>query len=274
MELLCPNCQKKLTVPEQYAGQLMRCPLCQGTFTVPAMPSTVAAEGAEPFGGLAPHKPETYGVASEPVAAAPALPPISAETPSAPSPPPPSTAAAQPAAPSAGYSRVCAMRFNPHVIQWLPIGLVVAFLLTFFPWTVAKANAWQLGFGTTIGGGLVEIKIPGHVLLVFFDLLSIFAALLAVASLLFTLKIIPYLPALKPFLPMRCLVVAAVAALAWFCLTLQCVMWLLGDGVIPLNVAGIVTWWLSTIAVVGAFIEFWLVQRGPGKPVPRMTLEW
>src|SRR5438105_269211 len=38
MNLLCPNCQKMLTVPEQYAGQLMKCPLCSGTFTVPALP--------------------------------------------------------------------------------------------------------------------------------------------------------------------------------------------------------------------------------------------
>src|SRR3989442_1506053 len=38
MNLLCPNCSKMLTVPEQYAGQLMKCPLCSGTFTVPALP--------------------------------------------------------------------------------------------------------------------------------------------------------------------------------------------------------------------------------------------
>ena len=35
MNLLCPNCQKPLSVPDQYAGQPMRCPLCNGTFTVP-----------------------------------------------------------------------------------------------------------------------------------------------------------------------------------------------------------------------------------------------
>ena len=40
MNLLCPNCQKPLTVAEQYAGQPMRCPLCAGTFTVPALPQT------------------------------------------------------------------------------------------------------------------------------------------------------------------------------------------------------------------------------------------
>src|SRR5271166_5273233 len=42
MNLLCPNCQKMLQVPEQYAGQLMKCPLCTGTFTVPALPQAPA----------------------------------------------------------------------------------------------------------------------------------------------------------------------------------------------------------------------------------------
>jgi len=274
MELLCPNCQKKLTVPEQYAGQLMRCPLCQGTFTVPAMPSTVAAETAEPFGGQPAPRAETYGVAHDPIAAAPSLPPISAETPSAPSTPPPSSAAALSATPSAGYSRVCAMRFNPQVIQWLPLGLVLAFVLTFFPWTPTKANAWRIGFGGSLEAAGLKIELPGHVLVILFDLLTILAAVLAVASLLFTLKIIPDVPALKPFLPMRSLVVGGTALLAWFFLTLQCVIWLFGDGIIPLNFWGMLTWWIYTIAVVAALIEFWLEQRGPGKPVPRMTMEW
>src|SRR5437773_12166780 len=38
MELLCPNCQQKLTVPEQYAGPLTKSPLCGGTFNTPALP--------------------------------------------------------------------------------------------------------------------------------------------------------------------------------------------------------------------------------------------
>jgi hypothetical protein len=39
MNLLCPLCQKMVSVPEQYAGQLTKCPLCGGTFTVPAPPA-------------------------------------------------------------------------------------------------------------------------------------------------------------------------------------------------------------------------------------------
>src|SRR5262249_49448655 len=56
MNLLCPNCGKMLTVPEQYAGQMMKCPLCMGTFTVPALPS---GAGVEPAGAQQPAPPPT-----------------------------------------------------------------------------------------------------------------------------------------------------------------------------------------------------------------------
>ena len=32
MNLLCPACQKMITVPDQYAGQTMKCPLCSQLF--------------------------------------------------------------------------------------------------------------------------------------------------------------------------------------------------------------------------------------------------
>src|SRR5215470_17975414 len=48
MNLLCPNCQKMLTVPEQFAGQLMKCPLCAGTFTVPGLPPASSPPPPDP----------------------------------------------------------------------------------------------------------------------------------------------------------------------------------------------------------------------------------
>ena len=89
MNLLCPNCGKMLTVPEQYAGQLMKCPLCSGTFTVPALPPS--------GGGLdAPAPPQpafSPGVGPRPVSAGPAgaarRAPVPAFQAAAPAPPPP-----------------------------------------------------------------------------------------------------------------------------------------------------------------------------------------
>jgi hypothetical protein len=48
MAFLCPSCQKMLTVPEQYAGQMMKCPLCGGTITVPAPPAGAPSIGPRP----------------------------------------------------------------------------------------------------------------------------------------------------------------------------------------------------------------------------------
>jgi hypothetical protein len=90
MNLLCPNCQKMLTVPEQYAGQLMKCPLCSGTFTVPALPGAPPVEPAPAFASPPPAPPPS----SSPVANAAGSPspeanaPVSSVSPGAPAPPP------------------------------------------------------------------------------------------------------------------------------------------------------------------------------------------
>jgi hypothetical protein len=281
MELLCPNCQKKLTVPEQYAGQMMRCPLCQGTFTVPALPSAVpAAESPEPFGSFVPPpspKAETYGVAAEPAVSAAPLPPISSETSSAASAASSHSAASapslSPASPSAGYSNVRACSFNPQVVPWVaPGGLVLAFILTWFIWiSEAGANAWNIAFGKQ-GASAPWDAIDS--LMIFFNILTIFAAVLAIASQLYSMKIIPPMPALKPIDTWRPLLVGALAALAWCFFSLKIAIWLFGHGYVPLNFWGILTWWVYTIAVAGAFLQFWLEQRGPNKPLPRFSMEW
>src|SRR5260370_29510960 len=49
MNLLCPNCQKMLSVAERYAVQLMKCPLCETPYTVPALPTMPAASSALPI---------------------------------------------------------------------------------------------------------------------------------------------------------------------------------------------------------------------------------
>ncbi len=280
MELLCPNCQKKLTVPEQYAGQLMRCPLCQGTFTVPTLATAAAAESPEAYSGLAqPPKAETYTVAAEPPTATPAS-AAAAEAPrttSAPVQPAAEASSAPPRTPSAGFTRVHTISVNPKVVPWLaPAGLVLVFILMFFPWVSfqvkdlldiasikASINAWGLGFSK-----------GGSAWFIFYDLLTLIAMLLAVAAVLFTMKVIPEAPALKPILPWRYLIVGCVAGLALIFVTLDYIIALFSGGFIPVNFWGILAWWLHLIAVLGAFLEFWLEQRGTAKPLPRATIEW
>jgi hypothetical protein len=42
MNLLCPHCQKMVTVPEEKAGESMNCPSCHEAFTVPSLPQAPA----------------------------------------------------------------------------------------------------------------------------------------------------------------------------------------------------------------------------------------
>src|SRR5262245_26948033 len=162
MNLLCPNCQRMLSVPEQYAGQLMKCPLCNGTFTVPALPQPLAGAAVGPpetVAAVAPGPPpggqatETLA-SSAPAAGPPAPPPDSyGVAPPAPLPvPPPASeritakpAAEKPAAaprpapppppPPGDYARTFTMWMSPRVVPWIiPGALALVVLLLFAPW--------------------------------------------------------------------------------------------------------------------------------------------
>jgi hypothetical protein len=137
MNLLCPNCQKMLTVPEQYAGQLMKCPLCNGTFTVPPVPSSFAAPPPPPPQQQAPAAPDIFAFKeplppSAPSQTAPTQPSGSVPTvpspgPSAPPPPPP--------LPPGEYTRKMSIWFSPKVLQFVPpVMLFVVFVCLWLPW--------------------------------------------------------------------------------------------------------------------------------------------
>jgi hypothetical protein len=257
MNLLCPNCQKLVTVPEQSAGQTMQCPMCSGTFTVPGLPH----EGPEPLAYAPPPATETYGVRQEPAAAA--APAHLAEAPApeshfAPAAPPPS-------GPST-FSRGFALELNPHVVPWLaPVGMLVVFLLTFFPW-IGPINAWEWGFSSKVSSGS---------LLSLYDISIILAMLLAIASLLIHLKVIPEVPALQAFERSRNLIVGAASGLAFLLLFIH----LLGPvfeewQVYPLKMWAVFAFWSHLIAVIGAFLEYWLDRRGPDRPLPGIAIRW
>jgi hypothetical protein len=172
-----------LTVPEQYAGQLMKCPLCESTFTVPSLPGTASPFAAESAAGPPPApppasepEPDVYSIRHEPepeppppaVSTAPApepgdITPDLADTtrpspvadlhePAKPSPEP--SAATRPLPPE-GYREVATLWFSPRVIHWFaPVGVVLIFFLQFFPWvglyradkSIGTQNAWQAAF--------------------------------------------------------------------------------------------------------------------------------
>jgi hypothetical protein len=138
MNLLCPNCQKMLQVPEQYAGQLMKCPLCTGTFTVPALPQSPAPPPPPPQQFTPPQNvpqpPPDLGMGMGPAH----------ETAGAPLPPP------------AGYTHQRSYTLSSRVVSWIaPLCLIGIFVLLFFSWIgmypagvgVVTQSGWNAAFG-------------------------------------------------------------------------------------------------------------------------------
>jgi hypothetical protein len=252
MNILCPNCQKPISVDERYAGQLMKCPLCAGTFTVPLLPDAAAtprpaapspATVSSTSAATMPATPreEGYGLAPEP-APAPAPPPFTAST----APPPfSSTASAArpdaaappspPPLPPGGYVHVRTLRLNPEIVPWIPpAALVLVFIFTFFPWLGAyphglpllTQSGWQAAFGSYSGDWTPEKNFaPGAAGILIFDLILLLlpTVILTVAVALFHFKLIHVQmpPLVQQAWPWRHWIVAGAAFLTFLFLAIQ-----------------------------------------------------
>jgi hypothetical protein len=183
MNINCPHCTAYLTVPEQYSGQLMKCPKCNSNFTVPALP----AIDQEPAFAMAQNPPAPAPTPPAPTPpAAPSMPPafqLAPEVPAfqlappapafshspTPTPAPTPIPAATPTPRSASIPRVTTPAAPPGttthalhvplskaVLQWIPVGsAVLLFIIQFFPWVgvfpggvpAATQSAWGAAFG-------------------------------------------------------------------------------------------------------------------------------
>ncbi len=162
MNLLCPNCQKTLAVPEQYAGQMMKCPLCTSTFTVPSLPQAPAMPSVS-VGPLAANvsiapsplreQPDLYSIQPDPPPPprAPNPAPAAKPGPSTPPPPPPSPT---------GTQRF-AVPLRRDLVPWVaPAALLFVFVLMFFTWVGAYPGGYrvysQSGWGALAGSLYAE----------------------------------------------------------------------------------------------------------------------
>ena len=232
MNLQCPNCQKMLTLADQYSGQTMKCPLCGGAFTAPALPQA-------------------------PSSAPPPPPPPLRSQPASIAPPRSEPLAASNPTPSGGYGRTISLGMNPKIVPWIaPAALIVVFFLLFFTWVGVYAgsiglytqNAWQVAFGFkstdkvvekvepksdeeekkdskaggSLGRYLPQKPEPGFSFLTFCFLLLFFPALLiAIVSALLPLVPISLPPAVQQFKHLRWGILAALTLVAFLLLALQ-----------------------------------------------------
>jgi hypothetical protein len=250
MNIHCPNCQKELMIPDQYAGQQMKCPLCQGNFMAPSLS---ASEGvASPPASVPSPAPPPDTFALQPPAPPPGPPPppvpadLESDMPprqsrrdrSAPPPPP------QPDVPRpTEYKNKVAIYLSPDVIQWIVLGaMVLIFALSFFPWVgygfggvnLATQNAWGAAFGSysvdsrlADEGGPIptdsESDKPGINLILIFYLIFfvVIAFLVVLAATLIGILPLALPPAIQNLLPLRWAVAGGFCLLGFLLLSLQ-----------------------------------------------------
>jgi hypothetical protein len=135
MRLLCPFCQKPISVPDSEAGKAVNCPECGQQFAAPQLYSH--SPGAQPVSSHAESRPGS------------AAPPVVPETYV------PETRATDLPASSpdlSAYQKIRSVSFDPRVLRWVPpAALTLVFLLTFFPWNgmypagypAYTQSAWQ-----------------------------------------------------------------------------------------------------------------------------------
>jgi len=139
-KLICPNCAKFVTVPDEAAGTTVPCPECKAPFPVPARYDPVV---------------------SVPVAPPPPPPPPVVPPPVVPPTPPPGltpealAAVTHPTPPvAAGYDHTVGVSLKQSTLAWVPaVGLTLVLLLTLFPWV-----------GSFVGGSAVYSQSPWRAL--------------------------------------------------------------------------------------------------------------
>jgi len=153
MRLLCPNCQRAITIPDSDAGKSIACPLCSHSFAAPQLYTAPSFDQPLPPPIPAPARPP-QAESQAPVSST-ALTPVVAP----PAPEPEPTSSPQPAAGHSlpeGYVKLVSMPLSHSVCEWLvPACLSLIFILTFFRWVgffpagypAYTQNPWQAMFG-------------------------------------------------------------------------------------------------------------------------------
>src|SRR5262245_42985773 len=149
MRLLCPFCQKAITVQDSEAGKAVNCPECGQQFAAPQPYAPVVSGGDASMTSAPPVQPpppsEMFPPAGSYARDRDRLIPAPPELPTLP----------QPDVEMSGYSRMKSLALDPKILRWVPPGaLTLAFFLTFLPWvgmypagySAYTQNAWQCAF--------------------------------------------------------------------------------------------------------------------------------
>lgn len=278
MDLFCPHCANRVTVPEDKAGQVVNCPLCTKAFQAPALaPPPVAPKPPAPLPApaapAAPAAEGTYGLGPEPKPGPSHVLVPPAPTPAAPPPPPP------PPLPPGEYTRSLGFGLDAAWLTFVtPTCLIGVFILSFFSWhaeyrtlpgatesvTIKALNLWQLSFTEN-----------GQWPFLAYVLLMLVGFPLALLAMLFDRGVIAEPPQIAAGLKFRHLLVGLVLVLAWLLLCVASFYSHLIQTNNPIALAFKFAFRLHFLAVAASFGMFWLAWRKPSNlPPPTFEVRW
>ncbi|MCS7046701.1 MAG: hypothetical protein NZO58_10125, partial [Gemmataceae bacterium] len=167
MDLICPTCQRRLTVEDRFAGMIVQCPLCSAKLQAPTLappmvmppvPPPAEVRGPAPTtGSAAGDGPRGAAAAPSPPAAVDARPPATAAAPTDANAPPPAAVDPAKAPPSAReYARKIKWHLRVDIVACIaPVSLLVILATSFFAWyqerdaaslRLVPRNLWELAF--------------------------------------------------------------------------------------------------------------------------------
>jgi hypothetical protein len=278
MDLFCPHCSRRVSVPDDKAGQAMSCLVCTKQFMAPALaPPPVAPKPPAPL-PVSTAPVETYGMG-----------PATASTPTSSPPPPtpkvskPEPAAAPPAAPPppGDYTRSCVCCVSEGWLAFVPpVCLVLIFFLSFFTWH----NIDLRHTPSLWGMGWVEQKIVDEELkpvdvkqahFLAYSILIIPCLLLGVACVPFDKGWIAPPPPLAPLMMFANLLLGLLLGLTFLLLCFDFI-----DGNIlqrsnPITLPLKIAFRLHLAAMLASFGMFWLHWRKKSNlPSPKCEVRW
>jgi drug/metabolite transporter (DMT)-like permease len=264
MDLFCPHCTRRVTIPDDKSGQVLNCPLCAKQFMAPSLAPPPVAPPPPP-----PPPPPSSPVETVSAGSPAAPPPTIAPSMPAPTAPPP---APEPELPPGDYTRSCAVCLQAYWLMFVPAGCMFAiFVLSFFTWHHIDEwhipSLWGLSF---ISQELDHVK-QGHFLA--YTILMLLTFPLVAFALVLDLGFAP--PPLVPLLPWKSLAVGLALGLTFLLLVFDYADAHLFQRYNPITIPEKLAIRLHFVAMLASFGMFWLHWRKRRNlPPPRLEAHW
>jgi hypothetical protein len=266
MDLFCPHCSRRVTVPESSAGQVTSCPLCAKQFMTPSLASPPAPPPPPPPAPKPQAAVETYSMGAPPAAPPPMTQKTPAPTKPAAAPEPPS-----PPPPPGDYTQTLGFTLRAEWLAFVaPACLFVVFILSFFTWHNIdidhSPSLWGLSF---IDQHVADAK-QGHFLA--YTILMIFPTPLLVLAAVIS-NIVPMPPQIAPFVKWLYLAAGAFLAITFLLLFVDYLDAHFLSRFNPITLPLKLAFRLHFVAMVSEFLMFWVVSRKKNNlPPPRIEL--